>query len=214
MRRWNTKEIKEVLKRFPGLTYNRQRRCAEGTLNLLSSTGSVLESFELHIQFPGWYSDFIFPIVTELSDKIPRAVDRHMYPSGRMCLATDVDQAIAVDHGLTLSGFFKKSLLPFLATQIRITEGHISGFPQGERSHGTRGVLESYQELLEDDDPTTILEAINSHLDGNLHVTTVEKPIAKSTRLSVAPRGLLKKNYMDLSKWVEEGMQEEEGGFL
>ena len=142
-------QIEEFILTYPQFTFNKSKGRIEGEFELKNeSTDLVLETYELEIFFSNRSFVSQFPQVYEISEKIPRIADRHMYENGMLCLATSLDEFINCSRGINLSYFTEKIIKPFLATQTLISLGEIDSFPQGEYSHGKKGILESYKEYF------------------------------------------------------------------
>lgn len=112
-------------------------------------TQEVLETFRIKILFPPEYPNSKLPLVQEIGNKVPRIKDRHVYPDGTFCLTTPLNEFVICRKGITFLRFLNEILRPFLATQIAISEGWLNEFPQGEYSHGEKGILESYIDFLD-----------------------------------------------------------------
>jgi hypothetical protein len=97
------------------------------------------------------------PLVFEIGDRIPRVLDRHIYPKhGNCCLGVWEEWLLtAPDH--TFETFLTGLLHDYFVGQTYFDA--TGEWPFGERSHGDAGVLESFAELLGvENDPTIVVE--------------------------------------------------------
>ncbi len=95
------------------------------------------------------------PIVVETGDRIPKTIDRHIFPNtGRCCLGIWEEWLLtAPDH--TFLTYLSGWLHDYFVSQ---TSFEAKGeWPYGERSHGDEGVNESYAELLEVPNDATVI---------------------------------------------------------
>lgn len=115
-----------------------------GTLALYDN-GVAFDRYSLDIRLPKDYPASL-ATVYETGGRIPREMDRHVYPSGALCLG------VTEELWLTLKGDFSLgTLLDIPIRNFLIGNGHIEEglpWPAGDRSHGAKGVLEFYQEYL------------------------------------------------------------------
>ena len=87
-----------------------------------------------------------FPNVKELRERIPKKIDRHIFEDGTCCLTTRAKEQLLIKTKIkNIHYFFNKILIPFFQNNsyYEINKEYI----QGEYSHGTRGVIEAYQEI-------------------------------------------------------------------
>lgn len=99
--------------------------------------------FSLRISIPNNYP-LKCPKVYSYNDSIP--VYFHTNPDNSLCLGApyEVEKKFRTDP--TLCGFVNNLLIPFLYSyQYKKT---YQCLPYGERSHGAKGILESYQQIL------------------------------------------------------------------
>jgi len=122
----------------------------QGELHIIDRNDEHWESYQLEIKrhpdFP-----YRFPKVFEVSNKIPKIADWHIYDDDQSC-CIDVlpSEIIKCKDGLSLFDFIEKELTPYFFNQThRMVEGHYVG---GEYSHGIRGIYEFYAARLNTED--------------------------------------------------------------
>lgn len=131
-----------------------------GEVNLFHPTENEwIGSFSVDISFPENFP-YRFPIVYEVSGKIRRIQDRHIYPNtGNMCFAVYAEELIKCKYGITTIWFLKNVLVPRLAEEYRVNHGgtYAHGF-----SHGVEGDLEFYFEKFKTRDYQEVIRYLQS----------------------------------------------------
>lgn len=148
---WLLNDIRSALKSYPSLQIDAGFNIVKGGFEIKNERGEVLETYSLEITIPQSYPNSRLPIVREVSQRIPRNKDRHIFEDGRLCLSTPLGELLICRDGITFLKFLDEVLHPFLASQYAISCGWLNEFPQGEYSHGGKGIYESYSEFLEID---------------------------------------------------------------
>ncbi len=83
------------------------------------------------------------PKVVEIGGEIPRVSDNHINSDGSLCLGTIPELKIILKEcDYDLYEYLHKTLVPFLYAISLKLEGRVTDWIFGERSHGTKGVLE------------------------------------------------------------------------
>jgi len=147
------KEIEKVLKSFPSITYDGDRRVFYGHLNIDEN-----DSYNIEVHLPTMANKF--PKVYELNERIPIKADRHTNKDGSLCFTTNTkEQLLAKTIIVTISDFFEKILIPYLQNNSYY---EINGkYLFGEYDHDINiATLETYIDLLKIDDPNLILQII------------------------------------------------------
>jgi len=162
------KEIKETLTDYPTLIFSKKKWRIEGEFEIKNEeTNVVLESYTIEILIPKQFLKVRLPMVTEVSHKIPRHPDRHVYKDGLFCLGTALSEYLICREGITFRKFLEEILKPFLATQLAISVGWLKSFPQGEYEHGAVGVFQAYCEFFKINNIDEIITAIKIGLKKN-----------------------------------------------
>mgnify|MGYP002713184254 CR=1 FL=1 len=109
-------------------------------------SGQLIEdAFHVRITFPGDYPNS-WPEVTEISGMIPRTFHRNPGQDAPLCLGANIDILRIFSKDRTIENFTLRILTPYLVAYAYFKE--YGGVPDGERSHGAEGVLESYREIF------------------------------------------------------------------
>lgn len=84
------------------------------------------------------------PRVFETGNRLPKIIDRHVFPSGACCLGIWEEWLVTSDR--SFDAFLTGVVHDYFVSQ---TYFELKGeWPFGERSHGNKGVYESYSEVL------------------------------------------------------------------
>ena len=140
-------EIQEINKEFPKLKLieKSEKKILAGDIELLSENGEILDVYKIEIHPTNNYP-FMFPKVYEKGGKIPLNVDWHIYEDdSSCCIKIQPEEYLICINGITLSGFIKNELIPYLFNQTFRRE---NGYFIKERSHGVDGLIEFYGEKL------------------------------------------------------------------
>jgi hypothetical protein len=113
---------------------------------------SFQDTFNLEFNFPPDYPENL-PVVKEIDNKIPNLF--HRFTDGSLCLCTTAEQYLIFSKQPTLENYIKNLVNPYLLSWLWYQR--FNEMPWGERSHGGRGLLESYQELLQISDQQCVI---------------------------------------------------------
>ena len=108
-----------------------------------------------------------FPLVRELGGRIPQKADRHIYPKeGYCCFTTPIKEKVLLNrHIKTLNDFIAEIVIKFF---LNNSFYEINGkYATGEYSHGTMGIIESYQEITKIKDINSLIVFLTMIIDGN-----------------------------------------------
>jgi hypothetical protein len=122
----------------------------KGNLQLFDNKQSkMVDQFAIEIELPRTYPKGL-PVVKELNGRIPKIANRHVYINGGLCLFLPDEKWKYYPDGMSIVDFIKGPVSYYLFEQLYYEkEGK---FPKGERSHGGKGVIESYSEMLQTED--------------------------------------------------------------
>jgi hypothetical protein len=137
----------QVAAAYPNLHFSIRDHTAFLSGSFLLMEGErIIDRFLIEIEFPSDYPRDI-PMIREIGGRIPRTPDRHVYGSGGIaCLFVPDEQAWACPEGSTLLDFLNGPVRNFFLGQSLF---EIEGtWPLGQRSHGVKGILEFYAEIL------------------------------------------------------------------
>ena len=168
MSRFFKEEIKNTLITYPKLKFNKTKFRVTGDFDIINdNTGAIIETYGLKIELPVSFTKLILPRVTEITNKIPRHPDRHVYENGIFCLGTPLSEYLICREGISFRKFLEEILRPFLATQLAITRKWLTTFPQGEYGHGADGIYESYCDFFETKNRNRIITGIKIAMGKN-----------------------------------------------
>ncbi len=130
-----------------------------GWIPLLHPEQGEFDRYNVSIRFPDIYPR-CFPKVIETSKKIPRKDFRHVNPDQTLCLAVEPEEKAIVKNGIRFKYFLDKVLVPHLARETfrEINEA----YPDGEYAHGSNGVWEFYESVLEVKNRSLIISELES----------------------------------------------------
>jgi len=104
--------------------------------------GTVLDRFVIEGYFP--YGLGLPPVILETNGRIPRTVDRHVFPNGTICV--EVPELTLLRGDYSLVSFLEGPVHNYFLGQSLVESGQ--PWPFGEWSHGKLGLLEAYAEIL------------------------------------------------------------------
>lgn len=124
-----------------------------GTLALYDN-GVAFDRYSLEIRLPKDYPASL-AAVFETGGRIPREMDRHVYPSGALCLGVTEELWLTLNGDFSIGTLLDIPIRNFLIGNCHIEEG--LEWPSGDRSHGSTGVLEFYREYLRIQDESKLV---------------------------------------------------------
>lgn len=129
----------------------------EGQLQLFDGAGLLRDSYLVEVHWQKYYPH-IFPHLFEVGGRIPNNEDWHKFPkNGRCCLKTLPEELIRCAQGVTLADFMKTEVIPYFFAQSFRRE---HGYFLHERSHGTKGSIEFFEETFGTKDINLIADII------------------------------------------------------
>lgn len=137
----------------------------QGPLEIYDSKGTIRGSFEVQIFIPSNYPHG-FPILKEISNKIPKIADRHINNDGSCCVTVTQKQCIEANNGISIGVFIEKYAVPYFANQIYYVEND-NKWANGDYHHGPFGQMQYYSELFKTNQLRIILAGINLALSRN-----------------------------------------------
>ncbi len=144
-------DLKRVIEKFSELEVIRCNGAPgfiEGFVDIKDGDEQLRGRFDIRITIPENYP-YGFPELRELSRKIPREADRHIYNNGNCCVTVPQQQMIDASKGISLYDYIFSYVLPYLANQIYFEE--YGRWANGEYSHGLEGHFEFYKDKLDID---------------------------------------------------------------
>jgi hypothetical protein len=108
------------------------------------------DRYELDIALPDNYPCGMSS-VWETGNRIPREIDRHVFPDGSLCLGTPLALWIQLGGNYSVERVIDGPLTSFLIGNSLVEEGQ--PWPYGDRPHGALGLVEHLAELIGTSDP-------------------------------------------------------------
>ncbi len=141
----------------------------KGTFAVRSPAGAVLDRFQIVIELFDDHSRSL-PIVREVGGRIPWREDFHVERDGRACVLLPDDRWRCFPEGAPLRQFLDGPLHDYFLGQSLVALGE--DWPFGGWGHGAEGIIQYYKQLLETDDPKTILRFLQvmAKLNLKLHL--------------------------------------------
>lgn len=141
-------QLDEAIASFPGLirmTIGNQE-VLKGVLSVIDIEGKLWEEYDVEIHASEMFP-YEFPILFEVSGKIPRIADWHIYEdTGSCCVKVRPEELIKCRNGLLLTEYIAGEVMPFLFNQThRRVEGY---YVNGEYAHGIAGIYQFYSTIL------------------------------------------------------------------
>jgi hypothetical protein len=119
----------------------------------LCEDGAEIDRFDVEIVLSGRHPREL-PKVYEVGGRIPKIVDRHVFPGGHACLFVSGERWRHWPSGTSLADFLEGPVHSYFVGQAYFELS--KEWPFGQRSHGYEGIFESYAEMLRVTDPRTI----------------------------------------------------------
>tara|TARA_R110000868_G_scaffold259520_3_gene517769 strand:+ start:1488 stop:2177 length:690 start_codon:yes stop_codon:yes gene_type:complete len=174
--------------------------CVFGSLNLTDEHGIIEDTYQIEIKAVQDYPNS-FPLIFETGGRIPRNIDWHIFEAtGNCCIASEPEEIIICNSGLTLLSFIDNQIKNYFYSQIFRNQ---NGYFLKERSHGDKGWIEFFEEIFMTDNIFNIEFGLNKIVEGK-----------KTNRVSMCfcgsgkkYRKCHKKSYDVLSKLSKDDIQ-------
>lgn len=146
-------ELHEFLVAYPDMAVRptaSRNLTIEGRFDFSASApgagGDITDSYGLKISVPPGFPREL-PTVRETQGRIPRSGEYHVNSDGSLCLGSRLRLLKKLAQHPTLPGFAANCLVPYLyAVSVKLNQG--GDLPFGELTHGSRGELEDYADLM------------------------------------------------------------------
>lgn len=145
-------QIDELLASYSGLkeedTKNNSSIIIVGRISINRSYNSftIDNEYDVKILIPLNNDDL--PDVWDIGDKIDKSYI-HRYSDGKLCLETDAFMALCFYNGYSLLQWMKNIVEPYYYSYEYYTR--YGEFPFGDRGHNLVGVIETYQQIFNED---------------------------------------------------------------
>lgn len=154
-----TSELRRVLPMFWVVRASDTETVLRGPLTVADVNGADIETFTVEVAVPHTYPLKV-PVVTEVSGRIPRSLDRHINETNASCcieLPLDFHRR---RPQLSISEYLLGPVRSYFLAQLHFEQ--FGTWPAGERGHGFDGVREAMLELFGIDDVDLLSDLITS----------------------------------------------------
>lgn len=146
-------QIDELLSSYAGLKENTPLHndtvilSGRISVNRMFNGFLVDKEYEIRIHIP--LKDDNLPEVWDIGNSIDKSYT-HRYPNGKLCLDTDAFIAFCFYKGFDLSQWMQNIVEPYFFSYEYYKR--FGEYPLGERGHNLNGVVETYQQLFQEQD--------------------------------------------------------------
>lgn len=158
-------QVTDVVKKYKELSFKIEDGipCIFGLINLTDENGNIEDTYQIEIK-PTVNYPFSFPQLFETGGRIPRNVDWHIFEgTGNCCIASPPEEIILCNSGLTLTSFIDIQVVNYFYSQIFRNQ---NGYFLKERSHGSKGWIEFFEETFMTNNIFNIEFGLNQILEG------------------------------------------------
>lgn len=128
--------------------------------------GREIDRYSLNISLPDDYPRSL-PTVWETAGRIPRILDRHVFPAtGALCLGVPAALWIVMRGRFEIDRVLKIPVRNFLIGNSMVDAGE--AWPYGEWRHGPDGMLDFFAETIGTTDPAKIADLLLGLLKGKV----------------------------------------------
>lgn len=163
-------QLDGVVTQYPSLCRSSigKKDILRGWLSVVDNEGKHWEDYEVEIHASEHFP-YEFPVLYEISNKIPKIGDWHIYEDTLSCCIKVLPEEIArCKEGITIVEFIQEEVMPYLFNQThRRKEGY---YVNGEYSHGPLGIFEYYSSVLKTTDWKEVVLLLDS-------IAKAERPI-------------------------------------
>lgn len=152
-------DLQEVLRdKYPDLavSYVGSKICIQGSFSVVYD-GEVLTRYQIEIEWPA--NDDKVPVLRETAGRVPWVAARHMNSNGVACPLVPEEWILRAPEQRTLLHYLDGPVRNFFIGQSLVDLG--KPWPWGERSHGYRGLIEAYGEMVGMKDEAAIRKCLD-----------------------------------------------------
>ena len=152
-------EAKYINDHFPSLAYAEEENghpFIYGEIQLTDAANELFDSYLIKI-VPTDNYPLSFPQVFEKGGRMPINVDWHVFPDGHCCLMSIPQETLTCKKGITLVWFIEQEVIPYFYHQ---KHRELYGYFLKERSHGSKGHIEFFQEKFNTTDLSFIVKML------------------------------------------------------
>ncbi|WP_445737626.1 SEC-C metal-binding domain-containing protein [Mariniflexile sp.] len=137
--------------------------CVFGYIILYNEHGIVEDKYQVKIQAVDNYPHN-FPLVFETGGRIPKNIDWHIFEqTGNCCIASPPEEIIDCNSGLHLLSFIDNQVKNYFYSQVFRNQ---NGYFLKERSHGSKGWIEFFEETFMTNNIFNIEFGLNQIIQG------------------------------------------------
>ena len=137
--------------------------CVYGFINLIDENGNIEDTYQIEIKATLNYP-YRFPELFETGGRIPKNIDWHIFENtGNCCIASPPEEIIICNSGITLISFIENQVRNYFYSQIFRNQ---NGYFLKERSHGSKGWIEFFEETFMTDNIFNIEFGLNQIIEG------------------------------------------------
>lgn len=154
-----------VLEKYKELSFKKDDGvpCIFGSLVLNDEYGGIEDTYHIEIKAVADFPNR-FPKVFETGGRIPRNVDWHIFEdTGNCCITSPPEEIIICNNGITLLSFIDNQVKNYFYSQIFRNQ---NGYFLKERSHGSKGWIEFFEETFMTDNIFNIEFGLNQIIEG------------------------------------------------
>jgi hypothetical protein len=127
---------------------------------------TIKEAYDVEIKVTKEFP-YVLPAVKETGGRVPKVADNHVYTdTGFLCLGTEMACVTKAINSRSLLKFVNEQVVPFLGGYAYCCR-YGGGWPYGELSHGSQGIVEYYRDYFGVNDNELILSFIRMALEWN-----------------------------------------------
>ena len=167
-----------------------------GSLNLYDQTGAVQAAFPIEMGVPRNFPNSP-PVIREVGDLIPKIADRHINAMDATC-CVQLPIEFHKNRPKTLKEYVKGPLTSYFLAQSYYDR--FQKWPNGERSHGGKGLMEFCQEELGSSDIVLIMKMLSFIGEWRVHPKQEKCPCGSHRKMAKCHMPL----YEALQKWSYE----------
>ena len=158
-------DAKDVIEKYKELSFKIEDGipCVFGSINLTDENSIIEDTYQIKIKAVINYP-YSFPLLFETEGRIPRNVDWHIFEqTGNCCIASPPEEIIICNSSLNLISFIDNQVKNYFYSQIFRNQ---NGYFLKERSHGSKGWIEFFEETLMTDNIFNIEFGLNQIIEG------------------------------------------------
>ena len=160
-------ELEEILRRdYPTLhVFNIDNVITVRGTYAVRDAGAIIDRYSLALTLPDEYPNELVD-VKELDGRIPNSLDRHVFPSGALCLGVREELWLTMGGDFSVPRVLDMPVRSFLIGNSLIEQGE--PWPAGDRTHGVPGMLEFYAGHLGATEPLALVKFLVTLYQGKI----------------------------------------------